>query len=272
MLQQLGGRIVDWKHSNSASRGTVAASEGVFCYNRPQTRETLRTASGPRERIGIVRMAFYVALQRNGGGSAAIRLRLLKARCNLISGRPLRLYHPSYLPHSRLHSHSWGPVRMAFCPFFFFLVFRFNFPFDFNTVAVIDLHRHFFPLVLFLLCGCVTIRRWKCKRVPVTIVSTVPHPMPVSLLRSPARMASLSCLAAGALSLSPSLSLTLSVSLLSPFLSRFVLVMGAISVFSFDHPPNIVFLNRIKLQLMSWTLCEKGKKKKKKQKCSLPQR
>lgn len=36
-----------------------------------------------------------------------------------------------------------------------------------------DLHRHLFLLVLlFFFVAAITIRRWKCKRVPVTIVST----------------------------------------------------------------------------------------------------
>lgn len=72
-------------------------------------------------------------------------------------------------------------------PFFFLLVVYFpvffwsSFWFSLTWWLWFDLHRHFFLLCFFLLRGCLTIRRRKCKRVPVAIVSTVPLQLPFHL-------------------------------------------------------------------------------------------
>ncbi len=85
-----------------------------------------------------------------------------------------------------LHAHISGVVKNGSATILYFCVSRYDFcSFRFNLTRWLwfDLHRHSLSLlVLFLLRGCVTIRRRKCKRVPVTIVSTPPPPSFTPLL------------------------------------------------------------------------------------------
>lgn len=81
--------------------------------------------------------------------------------------------------------HSVGvffPLLVVYFPFFFLGGGGSSFWFSLTWWLWFDLHRHFFfyCAFFFLLRGCLTIRRWKCKRVPVAIVSTVPLPTPLS--------------------------------------------------------------------------------------------
>lgn len=99
-----------------------------------------------------------------------------KYRCNPVVFCKASVFNV-FIP---LHVHFSGVLRMARRSFFtsgsLYLYCVCSFLFNLTWCLWFDLHTHLSLLVLFLR-GCVTIRRWKYKRVPVTIVSK-PHPTP----------------------------------------------------------------------------------------------